>query len=83
MADEYLMMEGRLVQLERELRSLEIKIEGLCSSLRSLLNTALIPVDEIDLPQIISQSQELSLAYAEITGKKSRISRLKKELGRG
>ena len=83
MGNERLMMEGQLSGLKNETRSLKLKIEGLCSSLRENLNTALTPIDELDVPLISQQSRELELAYAELQGKESRIARLKKELGRG
>ena len=83
MGNERLMMEGQLSGLRNETRSLKLKIEGLCSSLRENLNTALTPIEELELPMIIQQTKDLTLTYAELTGKKSRIARLEKELGRG
>lgn len=83
MSNERLMMEGQLTGLKNETRSLKLKIEGLCSSLRGNLNTALTPIKELDIPMIAQQARDLELTYAELQGKVFRIARLRKELGRG
>ncbi len=83
MSNERLMMEGQLSGLKREVRSLEMKIEGLCRSLRENLNTALTAVEDLDIPMIGQQARELELSYAKLQGNNSRIARLKKELGCG
>ena len=83
MSNERLMMEGQLSGLKNETRSLKLKVEGLCGSLRENLNTALTPINELDIPMISQQARDLELTYAELQGKESRIARLHKELGRG
>ncbi len=83
MADDRLMMEGTLSQLEQQQQGLELKIEGLCESLRAKLNTAVTPIGDLDVPQVSQQSHELASAWAQLQGVYSRIARLKRELGRG
>ena len=83
MADDRLMMEGRLGQLEQQQQGLELRIEGLCESLRAKLNTAVTPVGELDIPQVSQQSHELASSWAQLQGVSSRIARLQRELGRG
>jgi hypothetical protein len=83
MSNERLMMEGQLSGLKQETRSLTLKIEGLCRSLRENLNTALTPIKELEILLISEQARELELTCAELQGKEHRISRLRRELGRG
>jgi hypothetical protein len=83
MGNERLKMEGQLYGLENETRSLKLKIEGLCSLLRENLNTALTPIQELEMPMITEQARELELTYAILQGKEHRIARLNRELGRG
>lgn len=76
-------MEGKLAGLKQDLVRCQLRVERLCRSLRGDLNTALITVDELDVPQIGQQTRDLELAYMEMQSVLSRISRLKKELGHG
>lgn len=80
---ERLMMEGKLLQLEREAQALRYRMEGLCTLIRGMLNTSLTLVEEIDYPVAGVNMRELELAYTEYQIVDSKIDRLKKELGRG
>lgn len=81
--NERLMMEGKLAGLERDAKALRYRMEGMCTLIRSMLNTSLTLVEEIDYPGAAANMRELELAGAEHLILDSKIARLKKELGRG
>ena len=83
MSNESLMMEGKLSGLKRDLIQQKLRVENLCISMRTGLNTALTPVDELDVAGISQQSRDFVLAFVEMQKTISLIERLKKELGRG
>jgi len=83
MSHERLQMQGMLAGLEQDVTGLTLKIEGLASSMRGGLNTALTPVEELDVPLLANQMRDLETAFVDLQGKRTRIERLKKELGRG
>jgi len=83
MSKERLMMEGKLTHLEQDARNLILKIEGFCTSIRAGLNTALTPVEELEIPLISQQMRDLEFSYVKLQGVNSQIKRIKKELGRG
>ncbi len=80
---ERLQMEGRLLQLERDAKALRYRMEGLCSLIRGMLNTALAAIEEMDIPEAAQHMRDLELADTEYQIIATRIDRLKKELGRG
>ncbi len=73
-------MKGRLAEAERNLAALDLRIEGLCTSIRQSLNTALTPVDDLNIPQVAGQMDLLEDAWAEYQKTRIDIERLKKEL---
>jgi hypothetical protein len=77
------MMEGKLVGMELEAKTLRTRMDGMCSLIRSMLNTSLTLVEEIDYPAVAVNMRELELAGARHLILDSKISHIKKELGRG
>lgn len=73
-------MKGRLVELEEQRKRLHLKIEGLCTAIRGGLNTALTPVAELQIPQVQSQMDDLTMAWVELQKLESDINRLAREL---
>lgn len=73
-------MRGRLSELQDKKAQLRFKAEGLCTAIRQGLNTALTPVEEIEVAIVAQQMDDLVMAYAELQGVLSDIARLEKEL---
>lgn len=73
-------MRGRLSEAESALAALRLRKEGLCTSIRQMLNTALTPIDELDIPQIAGQMDLLEETEAQFQKTRIDIERLKKEL---
>lgn len=80
---ERLMMEGKLLQLEREDKALRYRMEGMCTLIRGMLNTSLTPVEEMDIPEVAQHMRDLELASTEYNIIDNKIWRLKRDLGRG
>ncbi len=59
---------------------LRLRIEGNCRMIRTGLNTLLTPVDDLDVPVIAEQMDELTTAWGELQVALSEIARLQKEL---
>lgn len=78
---ERLQMQGRLAGLEQDKHRLAMRISGLCRSIRTLINPALLDADEMDIPMAAQQMDDLVTAQAELLSAVSRINRLQKELG--
>jgi len=73
-------MRGRLAEVKDQQRKLLLKGEGLCIALRQGLNTALTPFEELAVPQLASQMDDLVMAWAELQKCQSDIARLEREL---
>jgi len=73
-------MRGKLAEAREKQARMKAKAEGLCTSLRQQLNTALTPVEEIEIDQVDQQSSELTMTLAELQGIRADISRLEREL---
>jgi len=73
-------MKGRLAEAEHNLATLRLRIEGLCTSIRQSLNTALTPVEDLEIPQVAGQMDLLEDAWAQYQKTRIDIERLKKEL---
>ena len=80
MSHERAAMRGRLAELQGKKAQLRNKAEGLCTAIRQGLNTALTPVEEIEMAIVAQQMDDLVMAYAEMQGVLSDIARLEKEL---
>lgn len=73
-------MRGRLAELQDEASRLRLKIEGNATAIRQGLNTALTPVDDLEVPQLAEQMDTLVMAWAELQKISSDIARLEREL---
>jgi len=73
-------LRGRLAEAEHTLAALRMRIEGLCMSIRQSLNTALTPVEDLNVPQSAGQMDLLEDAWAQYQKTRIDIERLKKEL---
>lgn len=73
-------MKGKLAELEQQRTRLRLKIEGNATGIRAGLNTALTPAEELQVPMIAEQMDELVMAWAELQKCLSDISRLEREL---
>jgi len=73
-------MQGRLAEARMKRDRLKAKAEGLCTSLRQQLNTALTPVEEIEIDQVDSQASDLTMTLAELQSVRGDIARLEREL---
>jgi hypothetical protein len=73
-------MRGKLAELHDEAKKLRLKIEGNATAIRQGLNTALTPVDDLEVPQIAEQMDYLVMAWAELQKVGSDIARLEREL---
>lgn len=73
-------MRGKLAELQEEAKRLRLKIEGNATAIRQGLNTALTSVDDLEVPQIAEQMDNLVMAWAELQKVGSDIARLEREL---
>lgn len=74
-------MLGKLTEKREETKRLRLRIDGEARNIRLGLNTALTPVDEMDVPTLITQMDELAMAWGKLQGLLFDISRLERELG--
>ena len=74
-------MRGRLAGAEDHLRRQVNRFEALAASIRQGLNTALTPIEDIEMPQLSAIWSDLETCWAEILSARSDIERLNKELG--
>lgn len=73
-------MRGKLAEKSDHAARLRLRIQGNCRAIRTGLNTALTPVDDLEVPMIAEQMDELVVAWSELQAALSDISRLEKEL---
>ncbi len=78
---ERMMMEGKLARLKRERHKLRLKIEGDCRAIRTGLNTAITPVDDLEVPMLAEQMDQLTVAWGELQTTNIQIARIERELG--
>ncbi len=74
-------MRGKLAEETHNQAALRLRIEGLCMSVRQSLNTALTPVEDLNIPQVAGQMDLLEDAWAQYQKTRIDIERLKRELG--
>lgn len=80
---ERLMMEGKLLQLEKEAQALRYRMEGLCNLIRGQLNTALIPVyEDLQISEAAAHMDDLVMIQAELLTVLAQIRKLGASLGR-
>ena len=73
-------MRGKLAEAREREAALRLRIEGNCRTIRTGLNTALTPIEDLEVPMIAGQMDELVMAWGELQTVLSEISRLEKEL---
>jgi len=73
-------MKGRLSEKEDHAKRLRLRIEGNCRAIRTGLNCALTPVDDLEVPMMAEQMDELVVAWGELQATLMDIERLNKEL---
>jgi len=73
-------MRGKLAEEKERAARLRLRIEGNCRAIRTGLNTALTPVDDLEVPMMAGQMDELIAAWGELQAVVSDIARLEKEL---
>lgn len=73
-------MKGKLAGLQESQKHLTLRIEGNARSICQELNTALTPVDDLPVPMIAAQMDELVMAWAELQKVLSDINRIEREL---
>lgn len=73
-------MRGRLEEKKALAARLRLRIEGRCVSIRYGLNVAITKVDDLDIPVVAEQMDELVTAWGELQATLSEISRLEREL---
>jgi hypothetical protein len=73
-------MRGKLSEKQDAAQKLRYRIEGNCQGIRAGLNTALTPVDDLEIPMLSGQMDELVMAWGELQGVLAEISRLEKAL---
>jgi len=73
-------MRGKLVDAQLRAKKLTLRIEGNCTAIRTGMNTALMPVRDLLVPQLAEQMDELVNAWGELQATISEISRLEREL---
>lgn len=73
-------MRGKLGEARLREKKLTMLIEGFCSAIRTGLNTALTNVEDLEVPQLAAQMDELVNNWGELQATRSEIARLQKEL---
>ena len=74
-------MKGQLVGLKVERQKLRLSAEGLAMAIRQRLNTALVDIEEINIPMVGQQMDDLQMTMAELAAINGKIARLEQELG--
>lgn len=74
-------MKGKLAEAREKQTRLKNKFEAMARSIRQGINTALVPVEDIEIPQLSQMWSELEVTWGELLSCRSDIERLKKELG--
>lgn len=78
---ERVMMRGQLAELKETRAKLRLRIEGNCRAVRTGLNPVLVDqVDDLNIPLVAEQMDELQEAWAELAATNSRIAGLIREL---
>jgi hypothetical protein len=74
-------MLGKLTEKREEVKRLRLRIDGESRAIRIGLNTALTPVEDLEIPTLKTQMDELAIIWGKLQGLLFDISRLEKELG--
>lgn len=73
-------MRGQQAEAQEQRHRLRLKAEGLCTALRTQLNTALYDVEEIAIAQSAQQMDDLVTTMAELAAVQGKLARLDREL---
>jgi len=73
-------MKGLLAEKQAQTSRLRLRIEGACRAIRTGLNTALTPVEDLEVPLLAEQMDALTAAWGELQATLSEIARLEREL---
>ncbi|BBO80182.1 hypothetical protein DSCO28_50540 [Desulfosarcina ovata subsp. sediminis] len=73
-------MRGLLAEKKEAIDRLRLRIRGNCDAIRTGLNTALTPVDDLEIPIVAEQMDELVSAWGELQAALSEAARLEREL---
>lgn len=73
-------MRGRLTGLHDKRKRLRLRIEAAARAIRTGVNTALTPPDELDVPMLDEQWDQLKTAWGELASVNADIDRLEREL---
>jgi len=80
MSRERAAMQGKLAEAKANKYELRTKAEALCTAIRSMINTTLTDVEQVEIAQADQLMDDLMSTLAEIYGCNSTIQRLEKEL---
>ena len=81
MANERLMMQGKLAGLRNQRTQLQMKGKGLCRSIAPAINPVLLDIEEMEIALTAQQMDELVMVQAELVSVNSHIRELEKALG--
>lgn len=73
-------MRGKLADAIDRRDKLKLRIEGVARHIRQSLNTALTPPEELEIPLLDEQWDDLKTAWIDLTVVLGEIARLQKEL---
>ena len=73
-------LRGKLAEAQERARRLSMRIEGGCTAIRTGLNTALTAVEDLEIPQLAEQMNELVDSWGELQATRLEIARLEREL---
>lgn len=73
-------MHGRLAEAKEKRDKLKLRINGNASHMRQSLNTLLTPAEELEIPLLDEQWDELKTAWMDLHIMLAEIARLEKEL---
>jgi len=73
-------MKGRLAEQRQNRERLRNRIKGSADAIRTKLNTLLTPVDDLDVPVIDEQWDQLKASWTELAVTNGEIGRLEREL---
>ncbi len=73
-------MKGKLAELKQEEFRLIMRVEGGAKAMRQGLNTTLIDMGDLEIPQLDEQWDMLKSAWAELAKVRADMNRLNREL---
>ena len=80
MSVERLALRGKLAEAQNRRGHLRLKAEGLCSGIRTGVNTLIYDVEELEVAQAAQQMDELVATMGELAALQGQIARIEREL---